>query len=118
MGIHYVTSSPYHSQGNGNAEATVKIANAMLKKVNQDNLDINLAILAWCKTSIEVGCYSSAQKLQSRRMRTQLSTASELLKPELPQGIEEEIKCRRQKAKQQCDRSTKELPVLAERQAV
>ena len=86
-GFSHVTSSPYHSQGNGKAEATVKIAKGMLKKVNQDNLDMSLAILAWRNTPTEGGRYSPAQKLQSRRMHTQLSTVSELLKPELPQGI-------------------------------
>ena len=117
-GFSHVTSSPYHSQGNGKAEATVKIAKGMLKKVNQDNLDMSLAILAWRNTPTEGGNYSPAQKLQSRRTRTQLPTASELLKPELPQGIKEEIKCRRQKAKQQYDRSAKELPALEEGQVV
>lgn len=61
------------------AEATVKIAKSMLKKVTQDNLDINLAILAWHNTPTEGGHHSPVQKLQSRRTRTQLPTASELL---------------------------------------
>ena len=117
-GFSHVTSSPYHSQGNGKAEATVEIAKGMLKKVNQDNLDMSLAILAWRNTPTEGAYYSPAQKLQSRRTCTQLPTASELLKPELPQGIKEEIKCRRQKAKQQYDRSAKELPALEEGQVV
>ena len=117
-GFNHVTSSPYHSQGNGKAEATVKIAKNMLKKVNQDNQDMNLAILAWQNTPTEEGHYSPVQKLQSRRTRTQLPTISELLKPELPQGIEGEIQRRRLKAKQQYDRAAKELPVLKEGQVV
>ena len=43
---------------------------------------------------------------------------SELLKPEIPKGVEDEIQCRRQKAKQQYDRTAKELPALAVGQAV
>ena len=117
-GFNHVTSSPYHSQSNGKAEATVKIAKNMLKKVTQDNLDMNLAILAWRNTPTDRGQYSPVQKLQSRRTRTQLPTASKLLKPEIPKGIEDEIQWRRQKAKQQYDRTAKELPALAVGQAV
>ena len=69
-GFSHVTSSPYHSQGNGKAEATVKIAKNMLKKVTQDNLAVNLAILAWRNTPTEGGHYSPVQKLQSRTMHT------------------------------------------------
>ena len=117
-GFSHVTSIPYHSQGNGKAEATVKIAKSMLKKVTQDNLDISLAILAWCNTPTEGGHHSPVQKLQSQRTRTQLPTASELLKPEIPRGVEEEIQHRRHKAKQQYDKTAKELPTLAAGQAV
>ena len=42
-GFKHVISSPYHSQSNGKAESAVKIAKAMLKKVTQDNMDVNLA---------------------------------------------------------------------------
>ena len=63
-GFSHVTSSPYHSQGNGKAEATVKIAKSMLKKVTQDNLDISLAILA-CRNTPTGGHHSPVQKLQS-----------------------------------------------------
>ena len=90
-GFTHVTSSPYHSQSNGKAEATVKIAKNMLRKVTQDNQDMNLAILTWCNTPTEGGNYSPVQKLQSRRTRTQLLTASELLHPEILNGIDEEI---------------------------
>ena len=41
----HVTISPYHSKGNGRAEATVRIAKSMLKKVTQDNLDIKISKL-------------------------------------------------------------------------
>ena len=34
-----------------------------LKKVNKDNLDMSLVILAWRKTTTEGGNYSPAQKL-------------------------------------------------------
>ena len=52
-----LASSPYHSQSNGKAEATVNIAINRLKKVTQDNLDMRLAMLAWCNTPTEGGHY-------------------------------------------------------------
>ena len=42
---------------------------------------------AWLNTPTEGGHYSP--KLQSRRMYTQLSMASELLKSEIPKGVED-----------------------------
>ena len=51
----HVTSSPYHSQSNGKAEAAVKIAKRLLKKVSKDHTDIHLAVLrlAWRNTPTE-----------------------------------------------------------------
>ena len=116
--IDHITSSPYHSQSNGKAEAAVKIAKTMLKKVTQDNMDINLAMLAWRNTPTEGSLYSPVQKLQSRRTRTQLPTSSKLLRPEVPKGIVGEIQRRKDKAKQQYDKTAKELPELGEGESV
>ena len=58
----HVTTSPYHSQSNGKAEAAVKIAKRMLKKISQDNTDIHLAVLAWRNKSTEGNPHSPAQK--------------------------------------------------------
>jgi len=48
------------------ARQKVKIAKTMLKKVTQDNMDINLSMLAWHNTQKEGSIYSPVQKLQSR----------------------------------------------------
>ena len=84
--------------------------------VTQDNQDMSLAIVTWRNTPTEGGQYSPVQKLQSRRTRTQLPTASELLHPEIPKGIESHK--RRQKAKQQYNKTEKELASLTVGQAV
>ena len=81
--VDHVTTSPYHSQSNGKAEAAVKIAKRMWKKVLKDLTDIYLAALAWQNTSTEVVLYSLAQKLYSCRTQTLLPTAPKLLLPEL-----------------------------------
>ena len=108
-GFNHINSSLYHSQHNGKAEGKVNIPKNMLKRVTQDNLDMSLAILTWCNAPTEGGHYSWVQKLQQRRMHTQLPTAGELLKSEISKGIENEIHSiyRRQKAKQQCEKTGK-----------
>ena len=63
----------------------------MLKKVTQNETDINLAILSWRNTPTEGGQYSPVQKLHSRRTRTQLPTLSKLLKPKVASGVMDEI---------------------------
>ena len=63
----HVTSSPYHSQSNGKAEAAVKIAKNLLTKAKQDHRDPQLAILDWRNTPTESSNASPVQKLHSRR---------------------------------------------------
>jgi len=111
-GIDHISSSPYHSQSNGKAESAVIIAKTMLKKVTQANMNINLAMLAWHNTPTEGSLYSPVQKLQSRRTRMQLPTSSKLLIPEVAKGIVEQIQCRKDRVKQQFDKTAKELPEL------
>ena len=43
----HTTSSPYYSRSNGKAEATVKIAKALLQKVKRSKLDFWQALLDW-----------------------------------------------------------------------
>ena len=85
--------------------------------MTQENLDMTLVLLAWHNTPTDRGHYSPVQKLQSQT-HTQLPTASKLLKPEILKGIENKIQWRRQKAKQQYDKTAKELPALAVTQVV
>ena len=79
----YVTSLPYHNQSNGKAESAVKIAKLLLKKVKRDGTDIYLSILNWRNTPTDASDYSLFQKLHSRRTRTTLPTANELLLPNM-----------------------------------
>jgi len=111
--FHHVTSSPYHSQANGKAEATVKIAKRLIKKTKANNQDLYLAILEWRNTPSDSGTRSSpVQKLMSRRTNTLLPTPEGLLQPSTVHGVPEEIKIRKQKAKLQYDKGTKPLPEL------
>ena len=47
--IHH-TSSPHHPQGNGRAEAAVKLAKSIMSKVKDDKKDAYKALLAYRNT--------------------------------------------------------------------
>ena len=98
---------PYYSRSNGIAEAAVKIAKTMLKKSHRDKKDPWLAILDWRNTPTEQIGTSPVQRLMSRRTRTRLPTADELLNPEFVNGVTQKIEKERKKAKFYCDRTAK-----------
>ncbi|XP_062619903.1 uncharacterized protein K02A2.6-like [Saccostrea cucullata] len=76
------TSSPYHNQSNGKAESAVKIAKGIIKKSMKEKEDLWRAILDWRNTRTQdMGC-SPAQPLMSRRTRSSLPIAHQLLKPD------------------------------------
>ena len=76
-GFKHTTSSPYHSQGNGRAEAVVKVSESMLKKSD----DFQIALLNYRNTPPKGHTYSPAQRMMSRRTRTTLPTPDHLLEP-------------------------------------
>ena len=108
----HATSSPYHSQSNGKSESAVKIAKKLLKKTKRDGQDMWKAILDWRNTPSEGMESSPVQRLMSCRTRTSLPTATELLAPQVIEGVPEKIKLKLKKAKLYHDRKTKELPEL------
>ncbi|KAL9970142.1 hypothetical protein ACROYT_G022469 [Oculina patagonica] len=108
----HITTSPYHSQSNGKVESAVKIAKKIMKKAKRSGQDVWKAILDWRNTPTENMGSSPAQRLMSRRTRTLLPTANQLLRPQVVEGVAEKIKVRRQKAKHYFDRGSKELPEL------
>ena len=67
-------STPYHSQGNGNAESVVKIAKNILKKSRNEVL--YLALLAYRNTPQKGYNYSPAECLMSRKLRDIIPTWS------------------------------------------
>ena len=118
--FHHVTSSPYHSRGNGKAESGVKTAKRLLKKARDGTKSFYMALLDHHNTPTEVIGLSPAQRLMSRRTRTLLPTNPKLLCPEVhdPQLVKEKIKLRKQRAKLYYDRTAKTLPDLMEGQPV
>ena len=67
-GFKHVTSSPYMSNSNGQAEIYVKIVKEILNKAKAENKDPYLSILNYRNTSIDT-LGSSAQLLMNRRLR-------------------------------------------------
>ena len=78
--IHH-TSSPYHSQGNGKAERTVKMIKGLLKT----SKDPYLALLTYCSTSLPGIGHSPAELLMSRQLRTTLPLTTNQLQPRVIQ---------------------------------
>jgi len=73
----HTTSSPYHPEGNGRAEAAVKLIKTMMKKSD----DLHIAMLHYRNTPPKGHTYSPAQRMLLRRTRTTLPTPVEALLP-------------------------------------
>lgn len=99
----HVTSSPYHSQGNGRAEAAVKSANSLLKKCK----DADLGMLHLRNTPNKGHTSSPCQRLFSRRTRTTLPVAKDLLRPVTINSdiVQQEMQKQNTSAKYYYDRS-------------
>lgn len=107
----HITSSPLHSQSNGKSESAVKIAKNLVKKAKRDNKDLQMSLLEWRNTPDSNGL-SPVQKLMSRRTRTTIPTTEALLKPEVADGVYDNIKRKRQQAKAAFDKRATPLPEL------
>ena len=105
----HITTSPYHSQSNGKAESSVKIAKKLIKKTRGG--DLQLALLEWRNTPDQAG-YSPMQKLNSRRARTTMPITNALLKPRVVEGVKERKEQRHREAKRHYDRNARPLPEL------
>ena len=109
--FHHTISSPLHSQSNGKAESAVKIAKNLVIKAKRENKDLEMALLEWRNTP-DINNLSLTQKLMSRRTRTTIPTAQALLKPEVVEGVHENIKRKGQRTKATNDKSARPLPEL------
>lgn len=76
----YITSSPRYPKSNGLAERTVPTIKRIFTKSKVDGHDIDLAILTYRTTPLDIGL-SPSQLLMSRRLRSNIPTIQENLKP-------------------------------------
>ena len=108
----HVTSSPYHPKSNGKAESAVKVVKRLFKKALKDNKDPWLSLLDYRNTPTAGIQSSPVQRLMSRRTKTLVPIATNLLYPNVPEGVTDKIQLKRQKAKSYHDRNVKILPDL------
>ena len=108
----HVSFSPHHHKSNGKVEAAVKVAKSLFKKALNDNKDPWLALLDQRNTPTESLGSSPVQRLMSRRTRTLLPTATNLLYPKVPENVDHLLRLKRQKAKFYHDRSSRVLPEI------
>ena len=78
----HATSSPYHPQGNGEAERAVGTVKNLLKREK----DPYLAILAYCTTPLQNG-YSPSKLLMNQKLRTVIPITREQRKPKVPDVV-------------------------------
>jgi len=86
----HLTSSPYHSQGNGKAESAVKEAKKILRKCKSSGSDAFLALLDHRNTPSAGIQISPAQRLFNRRARSLLPMTANLL---APQAVPDSERC-------------------------
>ena len=108
----HVTSSPYHPKSNGKAESAVKVVKSLFKKALKDNKDPWLSLLDYRNTPTAGMQSSPVQRLMARRTKTLVPIATNLLYPEVPEGVTDKIHLKRQRAKSYHDRNVKVLPAL------
>ena len=81
-GFKHVTSSPYMSNSNGQAEIYVKIVKGILNKAKSEHKDPYLSMLQYRNTPID-NLGSPAQLLMNRRLRSKLPVTQKHLKPKV-----------------------------------
>ena len=108
----HVTSSPTYPQSNGKVEGAVKTANTLLEKARKSEQDPYLALLDWRNTPTETVKTSPVQRLFGRRTKTLLPTSSRLLKPKIPEDVDQKIKLEKAKQSLYFNEGARELQEL------
>lgn len=106
-----IHSSPHHQQGNGKAEAAVKIAKTIIKKAIDSGRDFYMALLQWRNTPNTID-YSPAQRMFSRKTRCNIPCMPNALQPKVPVDVKEKIWANREKTEAQYDKRSANLPTL------
>nr|KAH0807779.1 hypothetical protein GEV33_015012 [Tenebrio molitor] len=104
----HITSSPNHQQGNGKAEAAVKIAKGLIKKSIETRSDVYKMLLHWRNTPNKMNS-SPAQRMFSRRLRSDIPMIPSKLKPEAIADVPQAIQEQRNNSKRYYDRGSQNL---------
>ncbi|KAK2564593.1 Retrovirus-related Pol polyprotein from transposon 17.6 [Acropora cervicornis] len=90
----------------------VKTAKSLLEKAAKAEQDPYLALLDWRNTPTETLNSSPVQRLFGRRTKTLLPTSNRLLKPKLPEEVDQKLKLQKAKQSLQYNKGAKELEEL------
>ena len=105
-------TSPYHHQPNGKVEAAVKQVKRILHVSKKTGGDPYLALLTMQKPPQEYYETSPAQRLMSRRTKTDLPMHENLLTPQVVVNFSKKDTERKTKQQHFCNRGGKDLPHL------
>ena len=90
----------------------MKTAKSLLEKAANLKPDPYLALLAWRNTPSETLSTSPVQRLFSRRTKTLLPTSNQLLKPKIPEDVNQKMKLQKAKQSMHYNRGAKEFEEL------
>lgn len=79
----YTFTSPRYPQSNGMAERAVQTAKKMFKKCFEDKTDLRVALLQYMSAPVCGTCFSPAELLMNRNLKTKLPVPYSYLKPKL-----------------------------------
>uniref|UniRef100_A0A3Q3MPL7 Integrase catalytic domain-containing protein n=1 Tax=Labrus bergylta TaxID=56723 RepID=A0A3Q3MPL7_9LABR len=105
----HVTSSPRYAQSNGKAEKRVHILKQLLKKAEDSDSDLYLALLSYRASPLECGL-SPAKLLMNRKLRTTLPS---YIKQKRRPKLEQRLQHQKMKQKSFYDKTAKQLPTLS-----
>lgn len=107
-----VTTSPHHHQANGMAESGIQIAKSLLRK----NTDLQLSLLEYRTTPIQILNKSPAQLLQNRILKAKLPITNQARQIEIsnPEEIKDKLKEKRDKYTNYYNKTARNLEELEE----
>lgn len=117
-GFEHQTSSPYFPRANGLAERYVQVAKSMLKKCNDDQSDIYLALLHIRNTPRSSSIPSPNERLMGRLVRSNMPMTLEALRPRVSVNVQQLLEREREMQKNYADRGTKEPQTFTEQEKI
>ena len=108
----HILSSPYYPQSHGKAENAVKQIKNLMIKAQEANTDPYLALLELRNVPSESMATSPCQRLFSRRTRTRIPAAQNLLKPKICEDVTKKLSKRKEKQAEYYNRGSHDLQTL------